>query len=226
MQEFERISKDFQREAVGVYGDLPNSTKALISLALVTTLGCPEDIASEIDFALQAGVAPAAIGEAVLQCTPYAGFPKVKKALKAVCDDLAARGMELSLVSNTIAAKDERREKGLAVQYRIFGRETIDVNRNGAATDVKHIQDYLSDYCFGDFYTRGSVALEERELLTFCIIAAMGGCEPQLKAHIAGNLQIGNNRSVLLSALTWSIPYIGFPRSLNALKCIEEMTKE
>ena len=73
---------------------------------------------------------------------------------------------------------------------------------------------------------RTAIDLATRELLTFCILCALGGCEPQLKAHIGGNLQVGNNRQTLLSAVTWCLPYIGFPRTLNAINCINEIAKE
>jgi 4-carboxymuconolactone decarboxylase len=95
--------------------------------------------------------------------------------------------------------------------------------RAAAPEELKHIQDYLSAYCFGDFYTRGTVDLKTRELLTFCCLATLGGCESQLKSHIAGNLNVGNGRDILLSAITWCVPYIGFPRTLNTISCINEI---
>lgn len=52
---------------------------------------------------------------------------------------------------------------------------------------------------------------------------SLGGCEPQLKGHIQGNLNIGNDKDVLLSVITLLIPYIGYPRALNALRCINEV---
>lgn len=97
--------------------------------------------------------------------------------------------------------------------------------RASASEDTKHIQDILSAYCFGDFYTRCGIAIKDRELLTFCILCALGGCEPQLKGHINGNLAVGNGRDVLLDALTVCLPYIGFPRTLNALSAINELAK-
>ena len=85
---------------------------------------------------------------------------------------------------------------------------------------------YLSAYCFGDFYTRKFLPIHERELLTFSILASQGGCEGQVKAHIGGNATVGNGKEVLLAALTVCLPYIGFPRTLNALSCINEVLPE
>ena len=88
-----------------------------------------------------------------------------------------------------------------------------------APENQKNIQDDLSAYRFGDFYTRKFLPIHERELLTFSILASQGGCEGQVKAHVDG-------KEVLLAALTVCLPYIGFPRTLNALSCINEVLPE
>lgn len=89
-----------------------------------------------------------------------------------------------------------------------------------------HIQKYLSADCFGDYYTRKSLDIRTRELLTFSMILTLGGCEPQLKGHILGNQNVGNDKETLLSAVTQLLPYIGYPRTLNAIACLNEMVPE
>jgi 4-carboxymuconolactone decarboxylase len=88
--------------------------------------------------------------------------------------------------------------------------------------DELHIQRFLSANCFGDYYTRTGLDLKTRELLTFAMIASMGGCEPQLAGHFAANLAIGNDRRILLSTITQLLPFIGYPRTLNAIRIINE----
>ncbi len=65
-----------------------------------------------------------------------------------------------------------------------------------------------------------------RELITFSILATLGGCENQLRAHINGNITVGNNKEVLLDVITQCMPYIGFPRTLNAIACVNEILPE
>jgi alkylhydroperoxidase/carboxymuconolactone decarboxylase family protein YurZ len=50
------------------------------------------------------------------------------------------------------------------------------------------------------------------------------GCEPQLTAHVAMNLAVGNDRRVLIGTITQLLPFIGYPRTLNALRVINEGT--
>ena len=51
---------------------------------------------------------------------------------------------------------------------------------------------------------------------------AQGGCEPQLTAHAKGNMNIGNDKELLLKIVLNCLPYVGYPRSLNAIKCVND----
>jgi 4-carboxymuconolactone decarboxylase len=55
------------------------------------------------------------------------------------------------------------------------------------------------------------------------MILSLGGCESQLKGHIQGNINIGTDKEVLLSVVTQLLPYVGYPRTLNAIRCINEV---
>ena len=98
--------------------------------------------------------------------------------------------------------------------------------REAAPENQKHIQQYLSDNCFGDFLTRGVLDVKTRELVTFSLLVSLGGCEPQVKGHIAGNVNLGNDKAVLLAVVTQLLPYIGYPRTLNAIGCLNEVLPE
>jgi 4-carboxymuconolactone decarboxylase len=89
-----------------------------------------------------------------------------------------------------------------------------------------HIQKYLFANCFGDYYTRNGLGIKTRELLTFSMILSLGGCESQLKGHVQGNLNIGNGKKMMLSVVTQLLPYVGYPRALNAIKCLNEVIPE
>lgn len=75
----------------------------------------------------------------------------------------------------------------------------------------------------GNYLTRTGIDVPTRELLTFAMLAALGGCDAQVKGHVAGNLNVGNDRARLLSVLTVLIPFIGYPRTLNALRALGEV---
>jgi 4-carboxymuconolactone decarboxylase len=97
--------------------------------------------------------------------------------------------------------------------------------RAGATEEQRWMQDFLSAFCFGDTYTRGGLDLKTRELLTFVAIVTLGSADPQARAHAAGNLAVGNDAEKLFSAIATLVPYLGFPRSLNAMAAVNDAAK-
>lgn len=91
--------------------------------------------------------------------------------------------------------------------------------------ETRHINKWLADNCFGDYYTRGGLDTREREMVTLCFLAAQGGCEPQLTAHAKANMVVGNEKAFLIAVVSQCMPYIGYPRTLNAIRCIDEAVK-
>lgn len=82
-----------------------------------------------------------------------------------------------------------------------------------------HIKRCLAANCFGDYYTRTGLPLAQREMITFCLLAVQGGCEPQLTDH---DMNMGNDRNFLIQVASQCLPYIGYPRSLNAVACVNK----
>jgi 4-carboxymuconolactone decarboxylase len=92
-----------------------------------------------------------------------------------------------------------------------------------APADEAHIQHYLTGNCFGDHYTRTGIDVPTRELLTFSMLVARGGCDPQVRGHVAANIHVGNDRARLIEVATQLLPFVGYPRTLNALRVIDEV---
>ncbi len=55
------------------------------------------------------------------------------------------------------------------------------------------------------------------------MLLSLGGADTQLKGHVAGNLKVGNDRQTLLAVITQLLPFIGYPRTLNALAAVNEV---
>jgi 4-carboxymuconolactone decarboxylase len=221
--DFEEILSRFIFGEVFYQGSLTIHQRELITLVVMTTNQTLPQLHAHIGAALNVGLTPVEIMEAIYQCAPYIGFPKTLNALAMVNEVLKERDISLSLESQKQTGEDDRFEKGLQVQTAIFG-DVIRQMRENAPENQKHIQDYLSAFCFGDIYTRGGLDLKTRELLTLCILGALGGCESQVKAHVKGNLNVGNDKDLMIAAITQCLPYMGFPRTLNALNCVNEMS--
>ncbi len=55
------------------------------------------------------------------------------------------------------------------------------------------------------------------------MLVALGGADAQVRGHVAGNLNVGNDRGTLLAVLTQLLPFIGYPRTLNGLAAVNEV---
>ncbi len=173
--------------------------------------------------ALTVGITPIEAKEIVYQAVPYVGMGQVFDFIHTTNEVLTDRGVELPLEGQSTTRPETRFEKGMAVQKEIVGDELIDQMYASAPEDEMHIQRLLSANCFGDHYTRTGLDIKTRELLTFAMLISLGGCETQAKGHVAGNLNVGNDRGVLMSLVTQLLPFIGYPRTLNALRAIDEV---
>ncbi|WP_455500282.1 carboxymuconolactone decarboxylase family protein [Gemmiger sp.] len=194
---------------------LPETDRWLAILA--TLLGCQGREAFRAVLPEALGVlSPVMVKEVVYQATDYLGIGRVLPFVDAVNEVFAAQNIELPLAGQATVTPENRLEKGVDAQAVIFGAQMKEAWKAGI------INRWLGANCFGDYYTRTGLDLRQRELITFCFLAAQGGCEPQLTAHAKGNMNLGNDAAYLTRVVLQCVPYIGYPRSLNAMGCIKK----
>ena len=174
--------------------------------------------------ALHCGVTPVEIKETVYQATAYLGIGRIYPFLHAVNEVFEAEGIALPLPGQSTTTRETRLEAGNQTQVDIFG-EGMRGFQDCGPEESRHINRWLADNCFGDYYTRTGLDHKQREMITFCFLAGQGGCEPQLTSHAAGNMRIGNDKAFLIKIISQCLPYLGYPRSMNALRCVNEAAK-
>ncbi len=214
---------NFAFDEVLRHGNLDIRTRVMVQLAAIVACQALREYRIMLGAALNIGVTPVETKEIVYQAVPYVGMAKVFDFIHATNDVLAERGISLPLPGQSATTPERRMQEGLAVQRQIVGSEGVAQLYAAAPADQQHIQRYLSANCFGDNYTRSGIDVPTRELLTFSMLVALGGCESQVKGHVAANLHVGNDRARLIDVLTQLLPFIGYPRTLNGLKAIDEV---
>lgn len=222
--EFMERFENFAFDAVINQDDLDDKTRFMAILAAL--LGCQgsDEFRLMLPAALNCGVTPVEVKEIVYQAAAYLGIGRVYPFLKITNEVLAERGIRLPLPCQTTTTMENRREAGTQAQVDIFGENMRDFWKSGPE-ESRHINCWLAANCFGDYYTRTGLDFQQREMITFCFLAAQGGCEPQLASHAAANMRIGNDKTFLIKVISQCLPYIGYPRSLNALRCVNEAGK-
>lgn len=102
----------------------------------------------------------------------------------------------------------------------LFGGEAL----TGLGTDPE-MMDILQKFIFGEVFRTGELDIKTREMIT-CVTLATMQTLPQLKAHAGAALNVGVTPVELREAIYSCAPFIGFPKTLNALTVINEVFKE
>ncbi len=209
--------------------DFGNRNRGLCWLA--TLLGCQGiDLFCEmLPAIMNLGVTPVEVKEVVYQAVDYLGMGRVFPFISATAEIFEKLGIadneELNEPRATTTPDfEDRVAKGEQTQVEIFGERMVGFASHGNP-EYPHINQWLAANCFGDFYTRKGLNHAEREMVTFCYIAAQGGADSQLRSHCAGNISVGNSKEFLIKVISNNLPLIGYPRSLNAFAALEAATK-
>ena len=102
------------------------------------------------------------------------------------------------------------------------GQQVIDSLRD-IAPDLAR---YIIEYPFGDIYQRPGLDLKSRELVTVASLATLGHCQPQLRVHLHGALNVGCKAEEIIEVLIQLSVYAGFPAALNAIFVAKEVFAE
>ena len=220
--EFHEIFKNFAFDEVYDHSTLTEKESVLVTLASLIACQSPKAFKKILLSAVNKYVTPEEVKELLYQSVPYVGFGRAHNFFGVTIKVFDKKGIEMPLENRSKTTPENRRQKGRELQDRYFGAEMILMMNDNAPEGQEHFNRFLEGFCFGDFYTRDGLNDQQRELITFVFIATLGGCENQLRGHTQGNLNVGNDKEKLVSAITVILPYIGFPRSLNALAIINE----
>lgn len=206
-------------------GDLDIKTRELLTVTSLTVMQTLPQLKAHINGALNAGNTPIEIRETIYQCAPFIGFPKTLNAISVFNEVIKERGLEKELKSTKTTNENDRYKRGYDVQNPMYGDE-IEKNMSGLPNNMgKDVSRFLTEVCFGDFYTREGLDLKTRELMTIAILTTMGNTGV-LKSHIKGNLKAGNSIETITAAIIQVMPYIGFPNSFAALKVVKDIVEE
>ena len=221
--EFYEIFKNFAFDEVLEFSSLNENESVLVILASLIACQSPKAFKKILSSALDNYVTPREVKELLYQSVPYVGFGRAHNFFGVVIKVFDKKGikMPLDIIPDVVA--ENKYKSGREIQEMYFGVELIKLMDDSTLEGQQHINKFLESHCFGDFYTREGLNDKQRELITFTFITTLGGCENQLRGHIQGNLSVGNDKERLISAITVMLPYIGFPRSLNAISIVNEI---
>ena len=84
------------------------------------------------------------------------------------------------------------------------------------------LENYIVEFAFGDIYSREGLTKQQQTMATIASLVTLG-TEPQLELHINVGITIGLTPKEIVGTIVHLIPYVGFPRVLNALKIVKKV---
>ncbi|WP_086321958.1 carboxymuconolactone decarboxylase family protein [Campylobacter devanensis] len=160
------------------------------------------------------------IMELLRQSTAYLGMARIREFIFVTSEIYKRKGVKIT--DFAIESDKNRLKNGQNLQIELFGSATT----QSVSGDYAQIGRYLSQNCFGDYYTRVKIlSLIEREIITFFFLAAQGDTSAQMKAHAKAIFLQGLNKEKLIALINANIALIGYPRSLNATTAVIEASK-
>ena len=202
-------------------GELTLKQREMITCITLATMQTLPQLKAHAGAALNVGVTPVELREVMYLTAPFIGFPKMLNAVATVNEVFKERGIHLPLEKQGTVTDANRHEAGKAIQDRLYPGGISSVMEGMPGDMGKDVEQFLTDYFFGEIYSRGALDLKTRELLGYCVLTTLEA-ESQLQSHFHGNIKAGNTPETVTAAVIQCLPYIGFPAAIKALRIIKQ----
>ena len=202
-------------------GDLSLKQREMITCITLATMQTLPQLKAHAGAALNVGVTPEELREVMYLTAPFIGFPKMLNAVATVNEVFKERGISLPLEKQGTVTEETRHKTGKTIQDKLYPGGIASVMEGIPGDMGKDVEQFLTDYFFGEIYSRGALDLKTRELLGYCALATLEA-ENQLHSHYQGNIHAGNSPKTLAAAVIQCLPYIGFPAAIKALQIIKQ----
>ena len=201
------------RDAQGSDQALDSGVAKLVTLSAAIAAADSESVAREAALALEAGVAPAALYEAILQSYLFVGFPRAIEALFAAREVLARAG---GIPREAAAVEPAAWERaGTELCRRVYGR-----NYEKLVATMRELSPDLASWMvlegYGKTLSRTALGPIEREYAVIAILTVTGAWR-QLRSHAIGAVNVGGTRAGVREAITLCAPWAGAAVTEEAL---------
>ena len=220
--EFMDILQKFIFGEVAYSGALDNRQRELITVCVLAALQTLPQLKVHVVACLNAGAAPVEIREAIYGCAPLIGFPRTLNAIAVMNEIFKKKEIALPLQPQDATAEDDRLFRGREMQAALRDGETDWMPGELPGDPDGDLERFVTELRFCDFCTRGGLSIAMRELLTFCVLTALGRSELLgVQAKICR--KAGSSPETMAAALIQCMPYVGIPSALDAVKVVRTL---
>jgi 4-carboxymuconolactone decarboxylase len=121
--------------------------------------------------------------------------------------------------------KSKRYEEGLAVRREVLGRDYVDQAIAQADDLTRPLQDLVTEYCWGEVWSRPGLPRKTRSLLNLAMLTALNRPH-EVKLHLRGALRNGCSREEIMEVLLQTAIYCGVPAAVDSVRLAREVFRE
>jgi 4-carboxymuconolactone decarboxylase len=115
--------------------------------------------------------------------------------------------------------------KGMATRRKVLGDAHVDRAEASKTPFDAPFQAMITDAAWGHVWSRDTISLRERSMLTIALLAGLGN-DHELAMHIRATARTGASKEDVMEALLHVAIYAGVPRANHAIRIARETFAE
>ncbi len=119
----------------------------------------------------------------------------------------------------------KRFDEGLAVRRAVLGAEYVDESIAGADDFNMAMQELVTEYCWGEIWTRPGLDRKTRSLINLAMLTALNRPH-EVKIHLRGALNNGVTKDEIKEVLLQTAIYCGVPAAIDSFRLAREVFAE
>jgi len=116
-------------------------------------------------------------------------------------------------------------DKGLQVRREVLGADYVDAALKNADAFNMPLQELVTEYCWGEVWTRPGLDRRTRSLLNLAMLTALNRPH-ELALHVRGAINNGVTRDEIAEVLLQAAIYCGVPAAVDAFRVARDTLKE
>ena len=120
---------------------------------------------------------------------------------------------------------DDLYKKGMAVRRQVLGDAYVDKAAANVDDFNRDFQRIVTEYCWGEVWTRDVLTNKQRSLNNLCIIAALNRAA-EFELHVRGAIRNGCTPAEIRDTLIQVAVYAGIPAGVEAFRIAKKVLTE
>jgi 4-carboxymuconolactone decarboxylase len=204
--------------------------QSIVSISALTAVGNIEQLKTQLNTGLDAGLTINEIKEILVQLYAYCGFPRSLNAINTfmiVVQERKSKGIKdlEGKEASAITVTENKYETGKKTLQTLSGREEKGP-KTGAAAFTPIIDTFLKEHLFADIFSRDVLTYQQRELATISVLSALDGVASQLEFHLAVGINTGLTESQLKQVFSLIETLIGRKQAEVAESVLSKIIKQ